>query len=103
MQTTVRMRIPAQMKDALQSKADAGKTSISAEVREAISAYIDGTRTLSRDPSQTMRNTTFICDHRDLSDFKDLVKKAGMSFDEAIRVALAQHLEDHLAQHPPVS
>jgi DNA-binding transcriptional regulator/RsmH inhibitor MraZ len=103
MQTTVRMRIPAQMKDALQVAANGRKTSISAEVREALSAYIDGTRTLSADPAQTMKNTTFVCDHKDLTAFKTLVKQAGMSFDEALRIALSQHLEDHLAQHPPKS
>ena len=92
MQTTVRMRITSNMKDALQALAQSRRSSISKEVRDALSAYIDGRRHLVADPGQTHKDTTFVCDAEDLAAFKALVKAAGVSFDEAIRIALTEHL-----------
>lgn len=94
MQTTVRMRITGNMKDALQALAQSRKTSVSKEVRDALSAYIDGRRHLVADPGQTHKDTTFVCDAEDLVAFKSLVKESGLSFDEAIRIALTEHIDE---------
>ena len=95
MQATVRMRITSNMKEALSSLAESRKSSISKEVRDALSAYIDGRRRLVADPNQTHKDTTFVCSTEDLAAFKALVRESGLSFDEAVRTAIAECLSGH--------
>ena len=93
MQATVRMRITSSMKEALLTLAKSRQSSISKEVRNALSAYIDGRRHLVADPGQTPKDTTFVCSAEDLAAFKALVRESGLSFDEAVRIALSEHLK----------
>lgn len=93
MQATVRMRITSSMKEALLTLAKSRQSSISKEVRNALSAYIDGRRHLVADPGQTHKDTTFVCSAEDLEAFKALVRESGLSFDEAVRIALSEHLK----------
>lgn len=96
MQTTVRMRISEEMKSALQRAANKNRSSISKEVREALAVYIDGKKKLSATAGHTFKNTTFVCDSDDLLKFKDIVKEANISFDEAVRIAIAEYIGEHL-------
>ena len=93
MQATVRMRITSSMKEALLTLAKSRQSSISKEVRNALSAYIGGRRRLVADPGQTHKDTTFVCSAEDLAAFKALVRESGLSFDEAVRIALSEHLK----------
>ena len=93
MQATVRMRITSSMKEALLTLAKSRQSSISKEVRNALSAYIDGRRRLVADTGQTHKDTTFVCSAEDLAAFKALVRESGLSFDEAVRIALSEHLK----------
>ena len=94
MQTTVRLRISEEMKIALQRSANKNRSSLSKEVREALSIYIDGKKKLSSTPGQVFKNTTFVCDSDDLLKFKDIAKEANISFDEAVRIAISEYLSD---------
>lgn len=95
MQTTVRMRISEEMKGDLQRSANKNRSSVSKEVREALAMYIDGKKELSATQGHTLKNTTFVCDAEDLLKFKDIAKEAGISFDEAVRTAIAEYLSEH--------
>ena len=94
MQVIAKLRAPKQVVSKLHDLASRKKTSVSDILRQAMTPYLEGTKTL-HPRLVNDKATTFVCYEDDLKRFKDLAKDANLPWDEAIRLLAQEYIHEH--------
>ena len=92
MDVTVNIRLPESLQNNLKAASEAKRVSASKVIQAALRRYTEGDAvlTVTKDP---LKSTTFRCNPKTVTAFKEAAKQANMPFDEALRLAVAAYLE----------